>query len=261
MKVPMSAFVFLLLSLGGALSHTAEASTAWSHSERQMVFDPSQSGGEQFEKNLGRVPYFLEEGQTFDKDLLQEYYSHLQKQIKISEVPPWFYGTWKSEKQVQDFTYIYGSGRVAEDIELQIDTYDTIGDVKAADQKIYSIVSLGSLDSIVRGSNLIEYQVSLSDERLASFGKYIWRDTSLRLQINPTNNRIVKVFQVQSEKIYHPSFDGSTMLTEGWLKSFTQEGEPFILSHTKSFKNLVEKHKLIDLDKLDFDDTYTGIGH
>jgi hypothetical protein len=257
----LSALVLLVLCFCVCRSFKAQAYSAWSHSERMMIFDPSKkhSVEEDFSSSLSPVPAFLKEGETFDKSFVEGYYKYLQKEVKVSEVPPWIYGTWKSDKQVQDFTYIYGNGLVSENIELNIDTYDTIGDVKAADKKIYTIISLGSIDSLVRGSNLVEYQINLADDRLASFGKYICRDSSIRMQIDPVDNRIVKVFQVESEKIYRPSFDGSNMLADGWMKSFTQDGQPFILSHSKSLKTLIEKHELIDLEKMDTEKAYTGV--
>lgn len=211
-----------------------------------VLYTPYLKPEEKFSDQVSPIPKFLEKGKTFNYEFTKNYFQDLQKQISIVEIPIWAYGTWKGEKQVQDFVLNYSSKNInSTPIEVNVDIYDVIGDVESESGKIYSLISLGQIQKVLRAQNLIEYQILLKDERHLCIGHLIRRDFSLRVQVEVNSSRIIKVFQVESEKIY--KLNGENYLfTDGWLKSFDEKGQPYMLSHGFSIKQLIEKHKLLN---------------
>jgi len=209
-----------------------------------------------FAKAQKEVPFFLKEGNAFDLELTKNYFKQLQTRTKVVEVPNWLYGSWKSNKQTQDFIHIFGEGSNNLLIEVKVETTDMVGDIEGADGKVYSIVIPGAMSEIKRNANLIEYQISLSEERNSAMGKFICHDLSLRLQVNPITKEIIKSFQVESEKHYRPTFRAGSIITDGWLKSFDENGKAQSISHSSSNKKLIERQKLVNLEELNFEKAY-----
>jgi|LakMenEpi03Aug12_release.lakeMendotaPanAssembly.Ray.scaffolds.fasta_scaffold10755_4 hypothetical protein len=244
---------FLLLALlSNSLSSIdkAQASSINLQNEK-FLLSQSKSADNVFPDKVEAIPDFLKEGQIFDKDLTGQYFLKMQQEMKVVEIPIWIYGTWKGNKQIQDFSYIYGEG-ISKDIkELNVEVYDSVGDIQTEAGRIYSIVSAGYIDNVVRGLEIIEYQITIKDSRKASLGNFTCSDLSIRLHVDSVTNEILRAFQVQSKKNYLPNIGEDSMLAEGWLKCFDEEGNPISLSHSQAKKELVERHQLLNFDDLE----------
>ncbi|MDX1919285.1 MAG: hypothetical protein SFU25_00955, partial [Candidatus Caenarcaniphilales bacterium] len=83
---------------------------------------------------------------------------------------------------------------------------------------------------------------------------FICRERAIRVQVESETQKILKVYQTETEKHYRPVFSNGTMNkvhTHGWQKSFSQLGLPQSLSHINMLKTLVSKHQLVDLAQLE----------
>jgi hypothetical protein len=210
-----------------------------------VLHSPCLKPEEKFSEQVSAIPEFLQKGKIFNYEFTQKYFENLQKQVSIIEIPIWAYGTWKSDKQIQDFALVYGETSNSKPVEVNIDIYDVIGDLESEDGKIYSLITPGNIQKVLRAQNLMEYQIMLKDERHLGIGNFISRDFSLRAQVEMNSGKIIRVLQVESEKSYKLNAE-NYLFTEGWLKSFDENGKAYMLSHGFSVKQLIEKHKLIN---------------
>ncbi|MDJ0626520.1 MAG: hypothetical protein QNJ31_09180 [Candidatus Caenarcaniphilales bacterium] len=255
LQKPFNLFFLILLLISQSSSEQVYASiTSFPQTNNKTLSNitvNSSTDEEDFSKSLESAPSFLKQGEIFNLEVLNDRFKGLKKEMKVVEVPQWLYGTWKSNKQVQDFAYIYGKGPSNKSIEVSVDTYDVVGDIKSSDDKIYSIVSPGIINVINRSKDIDEYQIRVKDDRRNEFISFISKDLSIRVQIDPLSKMILKVFQVESEITYRPTFQGNSIIVDGWMKSFDENGVPMNFTHVRSFKQLTKRHQLIDLSEVD----------
>ncbi len=235
------------------------AKSSWANLLHHKLIEVNQSIAEPENSNLAfsnlvnEIPNFLSVGQLFNLEEIENKFKEtFTNQNTLSEIPFWLYGTWEGTTQTQDFHFNYASQKSSYNlIKLQLESYDVIGDIKASDGRIFSIVMPNLIGLVGVNNKAREYQLILWEKReIKGFQKFSTHDLAIRIQVDPISEKILHIYQLESIKIYTPNFQTHKIITQGWLKSFDITGNPVSLSHSIIEKSLLKKHELVNLAEI-----------